>query len=287
MKKILIITDSDLDGAGSAIFLKQYHKDCKVEIIEIVQDKYFDQIVRDIKVDKYDIVYVTDLQIQEASIDKFDQNNVVIVDHHMTHYDVRDRYKNAKVLLQPHTSTANLLMTIMGDEHLSEKQTELMKYIDDYDQYALEYSESLELQAIFSQYNKPRVAKFIESFGEGFREYTSFEKNAVSIYNRKLNKAKEETEFFKGKVGNYVWVSFTCTDSPNELADYAIKKYKADICLVIYPQFESVSFRKSKNCTAQLHKIAEVLCEGGGHEYAAGGKLNDAIVKLTNKLLLC
>ena len=37
----------------------------------------------------------------------------------------------------------------------------------------------------------------------------------------------------------------------------------------------TVSFRKLKTCSVHLGKLASALCDGGGHEYAAGGKVCD------------
>ena len=43
------------------------------------------------------------------------------------------------------------------------------------------HSEKLQLNAIFNCYNRPKVEKFIEAFDKGFREYTLFEKNSISL----------------------------------------------------------------------------------------------------------
>jgi oligoribonuclease NrnB/cAMP/cGMP phosphodiesterase (DHH superfamily) len=38
---------------------------------------------------------------------------------------------------------------------------------------------------------------------------------------------------------------------------------------------KSVYMRSSKNCTLNMGKLAAKLMDGGGHEDAAGGTLND------------
>ena len=42
-----------------------------------------------------------------------------------------------------------------------------------------------------------------------------------------------------------------------------------------------VYFRKQKDTDINLGKLAEKLCDGGGHEYAAGGVLSDNIKTLS------
>ena len=62
----------------------------------------------------------------------------------------------------------------------------------------------------------------------------------------------------------------------NEIAEYIIQNYKSDIGFVINLKSKKVSIRKSKLCDVDLGKLATKLFDaGGGHEYAAGGLIND------------
>jgi nanoRNase/pAp phosphatase (c-di-AMP/oligoRNAs hydrolase) len=42
--------------------------------------------------------------------------------------------------------------------------------------------------------------------------------------------------------------------------------------------------RRSKNCTLNLGKLASKLMDGGGHNDAAGGTLNESIINITKFL---
>ena len=285
--KILVITDSDLDGAGSALFIKWAFPKANVDIVEITSDKYFEPTIRQQKIDKYDKIFVTDLTIPDSLIDLVDKSNFIIVDHHLSHVEVRDRYKDAKVLIQEETSTVKLLQCCFSKVKLTQAQQDLLTYIDDYDQYALKYKDGLKLCAIFYSFNRPKVEKFVEAFKDGFRDYTAQEKNMIFLHYKKFQEQKDSIQFYKGVIDDKVWVSFMCEYTPNELAHYALKKYNADICLIIYPKWDAVSFRKRKDCDTPLNRLAEVLCDGGGHAYAAGGKLNEKIMQLTQRLELC
>ena len=44
-------------------------------------------------------------------------------------------------------------------------------------------------------------------------------------------------------------------------------------------------FSKNKKVDLDLGKFASKTCNGGGHEYAAGGELNDIILTLSKKFV--
>ena len=46
-----------------------------------------------------------------------------------------------------------------------------------------------------------------------------------------------------------------------------------------------VYLRKNREVDLNLGKFAKKVCEGGGHEYAAGGVLNDNILALSKKFI--
>ena len=72
--------------------------------------------------------------------------------------------------------------------------------------------------------------------------------------------------------------------SPNEIAERIIDEYEVDFVIMINIKGKSVYMRRSKNCTLNMGKLASVLIEGGGHEDAAGGILNDSIINITKLL---
>jgi len=74
------------------------------------------------------------------------------------------------------------------------------------------------------------------------------------------------------------------TFSPNEIAENIIKKYKVDFVIMINIKGKSVYMRRGKECTLNMGKLASKLIEGGGHEDAAGGILNDSIINITKFL---
>jgi oligoribonuclease NrnB/cAMP/cGMP phosphodiesterase (DHH superfamily) len=289
--KVFIWTDNDLDGAGSALALKLLYKDkAIVEIKDTYEAELNSAAIGWLpKIDQYDKVYVTDIGIAKDLVSSFDRENVVIIDHHQTHVDCKDQYKKAKTIIENYSSCTSLILNKFKnvfDKILSEKQTQLFNLIDDYDSYTLQYKDTLKLHSIFSTYNNPRVDKFIESFSDGMHEYSVFELNSIKLYFNKL-KDTLNTQYFAGKIKNYKVISCIADFAINEVAHNAIKKYNADIAIIVNTRTGSVSFRKSKTCEAKLNVLAESLCNGGGHEYAAGGKITPIFEEFTKKLQPC
>ena len=293
--RICIWTDNDLDGAGSALIIKKIYnetyKDCIVEIKEVNDNDFvtFYTTWSD-TAQEYHKIYITDHHVPDAILHLVDQPNVVIIDHHKSHFDIKDRYKQAKIIIEDYTSTVALLIKTFKLETKSFATSEfldLLATIDDYDCYKLHHQHSLSLNAIYGTYRKPRSESFISNFENGMRPFTILEKNAIKIYFNKLKDQLQSTEYFTGIIKNYSVTGCFATHAINEVAHFTLKRFNTDIVIVINPTTKNVSFRRSRSCDAKLNIIAEKLCEGGGHEAAAGGKITDNFLKFTTTLIPC
>jgi oligoribonuclease NrnB/cAMP/cGMP phosphodiesterase (DHH superfamily) len=287
--KVLVFTDNDLDGAGSALALRLIYGDkATVEIHEVYDVEITSNTLSRWlpEFDHYDRVYFTDVYITEDTVPYIDRKNVVIIDHHHDHVAVKDRYKTAKVIIEPYSSCTRLITEKFKLTSITPEQKLLLDVIDDYDSYTLKFKETLRLHAIYTTYNRPKVMKFIESFENGLREFNTMELNSIKLY---FNKLKEQlnTTFFTGKIKDYKIVGCIADFAINEVAHFALKKYDADIAFVVNVNYGGVSFRRSKTCDAKLNVIANKLCDGGGHEYAAGGKLTQLFQDFTKTLQPC
>lgn len=293
--KICIWTDNDLDGAGSALILKKIynetHKDCIIEIKEVNDNEFISAFSNwSSTIGEYYKIYITDHHIPDEILHLVDQPNVVIIDHHKSHYDIKDRYKQAKIIIEVDTSTVSILTKVFKLDTKSFATPEfldLIAAIDDYDCYKLNHEHSLSLNAIFGSYRKPRSESLIANFANGLRPFTILEKNTVKLYFNKLKDQIQTTEYFKGTIKNYSVIGCFATHAINEVAHFTLKKYKTDIVIVINPNTKNVSFRRSRDSDVKLNIIAEKLCDGGGHEAAAGGKITDTFLKFTNTLTSC
>ena len=282
-KKIFVWTDNDLDGASSALLLKWIYSNYDVVIEEAFETSFANKI-KQTDLSKYDKVFIVDLYVPDEAYKLIDLPKVTIIDHHQTHIDVKDRYKKAKTIIELYSSAVKLIYDTYGKNvELTPAQKAIVVFGNDYDSYALKHKESLMYHAIHRAYNYPKVKRFVEAFDGGHRQFTPFEENAVKLYIKRY-KEQLNTDVYVGKFKDYKIISCYATDAINEVAYHMLKKHNGDIVIVVNPTYQVVSFRKSKKCNAKLNVMAEKLCEGGGHDFAAGGKITEQFIEFTKIL---
>jgi len=283
MTRIFVWSDSDLDGAGSILALKWlYEQNGIIVDFDVVwngQDysfkfrEWFEN-----NYDRYDRIFICDLSLEEDVISIVDREKVVVIDHHQTHVDLLDRYIKAKTIVYNHTSTTDIIINKFKlSDKITPEQRELLVRVDDYDQYKLQYPESIRLNAI---HKKIKTKKFIVSFETGLRDFTIAEKSIIKLYSSELRNQAEGTQYFEGTIKGYRAIACYVEKYSSETCAIALKRYNADICFAINLKYCSVSIRKVKNCSIKLNVLAEKFCDGGGHEFAAAGKLTDRFAAL-------
>lgn len=289
--KIAIWTDNDLDGACSALLLSHiYKKNTETLFIKETNDYdlrgYLKGWITQFY-DEFDRIFITDLYIPDELLEFVDREKIVIIDHHETHVNEKSKYKKATACIQVHTSCAKLIHEKFSKklQDIPKELERLVDIVDDYDCYQLKYKETLKLNAVYHSFNKPRVDKFIERFGAGFIDFNIHEQNAIKLYFNKLKDQLSRAEYFTGTLKGYKVVSCCADFGINEVAHNALKRFNADIAFIVMPNTKSISIRKNKSgCDISLAKLAEILCDGGGHAYAAGGKITDKFLNFTKTL---
>lgn len=283
MTRIFIWSDSDLDGAGCILALKWLYEQHGI-IVEYDsvwngQDLSFKfKEWLDNNMHRYDKVFICDLSLEEDVIGVVDRDKVVVIDHHKTHLDNKDKYKNAKVIIYEHTSTTDIIRSKFKlDDKIDEEQKQLLIRIDDYDQYKLEFPESIRLNAILKKF---KTKKFVEAFDAGLREFTLQEKSIIKLFSSELRNQIDGTQYFEGKIKDYKVIACYVEKYSSETCNIVLKRFDADICFAINLKYCSVSIRKNRRCPLKLNVFAETFCDGGGHEFAAAGKLTDKFATL-------
>ena len=196
--KILVFTDNDLDGAGSALFIKWLFRD-KLQEFDVI-DTTEGTFTNDFKqhepsFNNYDRVFILDLDLSYEQATFVNHEKVVIVDHHVPHQSHSNIYNKAKGIIQQADSCIGLLYEKFSTSvELTAAQKELITYINDYDSYNLKHKDSLKLNAIHKTYNNPKSLKFIQAFEEGFRPYTIQEKNSIKGKIIKINTSNSNYE---------------------------------------------------------------------------------------------
>jgi oligoribonuclease NrnB/cAMP/cGMP phosphodiesterase (DHH superfamily) len=284
---ILIYTDNDLDGAGSALVLKWYFETIANVVIEETGES---TLISKLKskngaLDTFDKVFICDLALTEDIIPEVDKKNFVIFDHHVDHSKLRNNYKHAKTIIKPYSSCSKLIYdTFLSKLSLTQQQIDLINFIDEYDSYKIKNAEALKLNAIFYLYNNPKVNKFIESFNHGIRDFNILEKNSINLFFKKFKEQLNNAEIYKGKIKDYSVVATFANYAVNEVAHSIIAKHNVDIGIVVNKETKTVSFRRSKTSEVDVSILARKFCNGGGSVGAAGGALTEQFGNLTKLL---
>lgn len=288
-KKIHIFADSDLDGA---ISLQTFYwlvrpKNATHTIVRVNDFKTeFTNFLKYNNIDDYEKIFILDLDISQDSLDVADIEKVVVVDHHDTHVQNVDKYKNATTIVELCTSCCKLIYNKFKHiRELSKRQQYLILLGDDYDSYQLKLPDSYNLNVVFWNYQGDKFQKFSDDFGKGFFGFNKFQKNIIALNEKKLNDLKRSIKIYEATLPiqnkDIKFVSTFADSCINEIAEYIISKYKSDVGLVVNLNTNKVSFRKSKDCDIHLGNLSKKIADGGGHEYAAGGSINDTFMNFT------
>ena len=295
-KKIFVFTDSDLDGAASLLVLHWAFKanpgDIKFQTVAVSNfRKEFLLWAAENSIENYDAVYFLDLDTSTSS-DLIDNKKSIIIDHHETH-DV-SKYKNANTNVTITTSCAKLLYLHFKDKltKLTNEQKYLIALANDYDSYTFKLAESYNLNCAFSNsqksLGKSKAHKFLERFYNGFTGFTVQETNIIKEYTTGRDAAISNLQVYSGTVSiskqNLLVTGTMGTRFVNDVCDHLLKTYNSDIVFFVNTDSSHVSFRKKKTCNVNLAKLAEFLCSGGGHEYAAGGRISEKFMEFSKQL---
>ena len=288
---ILVWTDNDLDGAGSALAIKWlYNSKAKTFLINEVSESTISGKFKGVlgTLDHYDKIFILDLDLQPDTIQVVDKENVVVIDHHASHVKNKHLYKNAKAVIEEFPSCAGLIYQKFKTAlTLTDQQKQLINNINDYDCYNISNVDSLKLNAIHRNLNNPKAEKFIDLFFEGFREYTVLEKNSIKLYFKKFKEQIQNAQIFKGKIKNYDVIATFGDYAINEVAHFLINKHNADIGIIVNTKAKTVSFRRHKGCDVDVSILAKNLCNGGGFAAAGGGALTEQFANLTKTFAPC
>jgi len=289
MKKSLVITHADLDGAISYAILCWY-KQASISVKATSQAEFarYWQTNVALNLDQYEKIYVFDLNVGDL-VEALDHHNVTIVDHHQESIDRCNQFKHAKVFCSKETSTSLLLYKtlkkIKKGNFLTKRQKIILLVADDYEQYAFRLPITRDVNYLFWSYQGDRVTKFYEEFKNGFFKFTDQQKNLISFYKKRLTDTIQNLKYYLAniKIKNtlYKFASVFADFGINDVAEHVLKIIDADVVIIVNLKLSRVSFRKRNGCKLPLNKLAKSLSNGGGHEDAAGGILNDTFINFS------
>ena len=278
MKKIQIICDFDLDGAGCCLLTKWSAPDNEYLIIG-TDEKQLEEHLKN--ADPSIPLFVYDLAIEQKHIDLADRSNVVFMHHHDASIPLQS--KQCKIVQTAQTSCTKLLQTFFKNKKLEENQQKLLDIIDDYDSYTLKYKKSVLLNMLFWSFNGNKLDKFIQAFEGGDRVFTEFEKNMLRIYVKKMQETIQTSEPHRLNLEKYNIIIFYANFAINELcADFA-NKYDADGAVCIDPVSLKVWVRinRNKDTLFDSGAFARNYLEGCGYKNIATGQVTPEFVDLS------
>jgi len=288
-----IFTDAYLDGIG-CLMLAKWCLGSKTPYITTTVTNFRENLLtwlQNHKLTDYDNVYITDLDVSQHA-DLLDHKNVTIIDHHLESYD--EKYKNAKIVIDVTCTSATKLtfqhfiaINPLLRAEFTKPQLKFITLVDDYDSYTLKHSETVGLNVVLWSMTGDRVQKFTELYQNGFVPFNREQINMINIAQKRINDAISPENIYIaslpiGKKQAKV-MSVFCDHNINEVGYEVINRYGVDICFIVNLRTKSVSFRRSKECDINVAKLAKVLCNGGGHASAAGGKLTDEFLSLSKR----
>ncbi len=294
--KIFVFTDVDLDGVTSLLVLHWVlgAKPGEIPFISTTVANFRKEFLKwaeNDSINNYDKVYFLDLDTS-TSVDLVDNTRSHIFDHHITHVNNKHVYKSAFTQIVETTSCAKVVYSFFKPV-VTDSQKYLIGLGNDYDSYQFKLPDTYNLNCLFTNtqktLDKTRSHKFIERFYNGFTQFNSQEnaiiKNYITDRDNVINNLNIFTGYLPYNNINYKIVGTMSSKFVNDVCDHLIKHHQGDIVFSMNTNNNHVSWRKNKNtCPIDLSKLSAKLTEGGGHEYAAGGKVTEKFMEFTKTL---
>ncbi len=286
----IIFTDLDFDGCCSYV-IYSWFRQTKPKAVTLKVSNIREKILAWLNYNKfedYKKVYFFDLDTTDIK-DLIDKKNVIIFDHHKSHID---DYSNAKTFINTEQTSCSkhiyqILSRMYPDVNLTKEQKKLITLADDYDCYELKYPESNKLNFLLWYTNGDKLQNFIRDFENGFFGFTDEQNKIISYHFYKFKKLRETVDLFKADLNivgkSYKFISTFASEYINDLGQYIIETHNCDVCLMINLKNKRVYLRKKRDVDLNLSKFANKICDGGGHDYAAGGHLNEKVMALSKQ----
>ena len=277
MKRLIISHIADPDGVTPIILSKLVFEEIDYILSE---NKDVNDNVKN-NLDKYDFIYVVDLNISEELADFIEANykeKIMILDHHLSCNNM-NKYSFIEVNAEGKESGTSLyykyLLNNYNNNLLNRESTKMLvehvRTMDIYDFSKTSKEEAEKLEMIFKIYGKDRfIDKFYNVIINDLELYSKEDLNLVELEKERIKRYIEEKEFMEISLDNKrVGVVFA-ERYISELGNYLINKYDYLDYIVLINIDKKISYRG--NGKVDLSVIAKKF-GGGGHINAAGNCL--------------
>jgi hypothetical protein len=291
MGKDVIWTDISLDGACSYLifnWIKKSNIDVHSTSISNFRNN-FEKWILSGESAKYDKIYILNMDMSQF-MDLSDHPHMVIIDRHTSHLKCAKKYQHAKVILENSSSNSKLLLKLFSKSiKFTPQQLALVALVDDFENGCKKTKLSKELNTVYWGLVGKKPQKFAEEFSEGFNKFSLHHQNIISLQERKLHELIELMDVYVGtmKLNSNISYKVASTFSNNmndDICTFIIEKYNIDIAIIVNTETQNVFFKRSNHCNLPMYKLAKTLCDGGGTEITAGGKITEKFMDFTKIL---
>ena len=268
MKKSIVLTHKDLDGAICAIVLRKAFPN--IEVVACTYKTVNEKFAEAIKGD-YKHIFITDISLDEKRFeDVIKDKRLHFIDHHprtemsdIANQTFSIKYAGCTLTV---VHLRNKLKKDLTDDF---KVMELVKFGNDYDLWNHKYQVSKFLNRLYYYLG---FDTFVSRFKKGFQGFTDDEKKFLVKNHYFLKDIFENLDFIK--INDFTLVLIT-DNNIDESADYLLKTNPGIDTIFIYNTgIRSLSMRGKYN---GIH-FGDFLTEfgGGGHKVAAAVALDEA-----------
>jgi len=272
--KILSVSHNDWDGVFSQIILGNVYPN----IIYLNTSFYkIDSVIESIEYDKYDFVFLTDINPTNISLLNI-SDKIILLDHHESAIQANDPSKMHYV---SDSQCAAKLTLKFVEKYYGIKLTHLHEHcemVNDYDLWILKNPKSKQLNDLM--FYKYRPKKFRDLFFDGHTSFTEDEQQWLIEREKEFEKRYQDLKVFDcNKINGCI---FESDQFINEICDKLMKEEKYEIVFCRNPVHGRVSIRH----TIEGLNMGEMLKNkgwGGGHPLSCGmfvDDLNDFKIKI-------
>lgn len=281
MAKVFVWANSDMDGACSTILLGNIFPNMEYKSVFFGDflNQYNEWVENNLE--NYSAVFVVGMVLDQALINKIDDDKVIFVSDKLEKLNVFD----SKIISEDSTSCSKVLYKKFKDKfEIPVDLKKLILFIDDYNSYTLKHKESEYLNGVYRNIRYNRFNTFVSRFWNGYDGLTDKEQTSADSFFQAIETEYSGLDKYEGTFKSWSVLATFSKLPVNEIAKKLLDNHPHDVIVVVNLDTQFVSFRKSPQSTADVGFIAENLCNGGGSVNASGGKISQKFLDFTTKL---
>ena len=267
---IFILTGANLDSAGCVWILSQIFSDSSVTHKVTSEASLREDVNAFMQhhIDKYDKVFLCNVSRTDEVLQLLGSDRVTAFERSET------------------CSCTELIYKYFSDKipkTFTDNQKILIKLISDFDSYQLKTKTSYDLNTIFYSMGGDRIAQFGKEFSQGYAGFSPIHKATLKYHNLRVKDIIDNLELYSTTLTKKYKVVCCFSDyGIDDIANFIFRDCGADIAIIVNTPMKRVSFRASKTCDYDVSKLAIKLCDGGGREKTAAGKLTERFLKFSS-----